>query len=156
VQHLIKQLAEERGFRAMVEEQVPDGSVDVGLHRDELSIACEISITSTPDYEVQNLAKCVAAGFSRVWAIAPDQKRQRAVQKAAMADLSADQLARVAFLTTEEMVVAFDEFAPIEATQSTVRGYKVSVSRKVISPAEALERKAAVSRIMAKSMRETD
>ncbi|HEX3886581.1 MAG TPA: type IV secretion system DNA-binding domain-containing protein, partial [Phenylobacterium sp.] len=156
LQHLIKQLAEERGFRAVVEEQVAGGHVDVGLHRDDLTIACEISITSTASYEAQNLAKCVAAGFGRVWAIAADQKRLRAVRRAAEAELPAADLARVVFLTTDEMVVAFDQFAPIEAEQSTVRGYKVSVSRKAVSPTEALERKAAIARIMAQAMRPSD
>ena len=37
VQHLNKRLAEEHGFLAVVEEAVAGGSVDVGLHRGDLS-----------------------------------------------------------------------------------------------------------------------
>lgn len=154
VQHLIKQLAEDRGFRAVIEEAVPGGNVDVGLHRDELAIACEISITSSAEYEAQNLAKCAAAGFSRVWAIASDQKRLRAVRKAAEGSLAAADFTRVEFLTMEEVVLAFDEFGPPAAEESVVRGYKVSVSRKAVPASEALERKTAIARIMAQSLRE--
>ena len=75
VQHLVKGLAEERGFRAVIEEAIGGGQIDVALYRDDLSIACEISVTSTPQYEAQNLAKCSQGRFSRVFAIAADAKR---------------------------------------------------------------------------------
>lgn len=154
VQHLIKQLAEERGFRAVIEEGVAGGQVDVGLHRGDLSIACEISITSSADYEAQNLAKCLRAGFSRVWAIAPNLTRQRAIRKAAEARLGPDELGKIEFLTTDEMVLALDVFAEPEPEETTVRGYKVSVSRRTASPQEALELRATISRIVAQSMKD--
>jgi hypothetical protein len=154
VQHLIKQLAEERGFRAVIEEAVAGGQIDVGLHRDDITIACEISITSSADYEVQNLAKCTRAGFGRVWAVAPTATRQRAIRKAAEAQLTADDLTRVEFLTTEDVVLALDAFTEPESQESTVRGYKVSVSKRAISPEEARERRASIARIVAQSVRD--
>lgn len=156
VQHLIKQLAEDRGFRAVVEEAVPGGHVDVGLHRENLSIGCEISITSSADYEAQNLAKCVAAGFGRIWSVAPDAKRQRALRKAAEVRLASEDFERVQFFTTAEVVLAFDEFAEPDTEESVVRGYKVSVSRKAVSPEDARHRRAAIARIVAQSSRDSE
>lgn len=137
----------------MIEEAVTGGQVDVGLHRGDLSIACEISITSSADYEAQNLAKCLRANFARIWAIVPDQKRQRALKKAAEARLAPADFGRVEFMTTEVMVLALGELAEPEPTESVVRGYKVSVSRMVVSPQEAEQRRANIARIVAQSLR---
>lgn len=154
VQHLIKQLAEERGLRAVIEEAVEGGQVDVGLHQGDLSVACEISVTSTPEYEAQNLAKCVRAGFVRIWAVAPDAKRRRAIRQSAEARLAPEDFARVEFLTTEEMVVAMDALMVPEPEEKVVLGYRVTSSRRAISPTEATERRAAVARILSQSVRD--
>jgi len=153
VQHLVKGLAEERGFRAVIEEAVTGGQADVALYRDDVSIACEISVTSTPAYEAKNLAKCLQGSFSRVFAIAADAKRLKAIEAAARARLSSDELERVEFLTPEQLAAALDAFvAPIEET-STVRGYKVKVSRTTVGADEAKDRRAAIARVVAGSLR---
>jgi hypothetical protein len=151
VQNLIKGLAEERGFRAVIEEAVAGGQVDVGLHRGDLSIACEVSITSSAEYEAQNLAKCLRAGFSRIWSIAPDQRRQRAVRKAAEARLGPDAAAKIEFLTPEDVVLVLDDLTEPEPEEMVVRGYKVSVTRRPVSALEAEERRASIARIVARS-----
>jgi hypothetical protein len=156
LQHLVKQLAEERGLRAVIEEAVPGGQVDVGVHQGDLSIACEISVTSTPDYETQNLAKCLRAGFTRIWAIAPDAKRRRAIQQRAAAQLTADELAIVEFLTTEDMIEALDVLVVPEPQEQVVKGYRVKTTRKAISPTEAKDRRASIARILAQSGHRSD
>lgn len=152
LQQLIKQLAEERGLRAVIEEPVAGGQVDVGLHQGELSIACEISVTSTPDYEAQNLAKCLQARFQRVWAIAPDAKRKRAIRAKAKERLCED-AARIEFFTPEEMVEAFDNLVVPEPTEKVVKGYRVKSTRKTVTPAEAKERRESIARILAQAKR---
>lgn len=156
VQQLIKGLAEDRGWRVVIEEPVAGGQVDVALHRDGVSVACEISVTSTPSYEAQNLAKCVAGGFGRVWAIAADAKRLRAIEQAAHARLSREDLAGVEFLTTEDIVPTLDGLQSPEPAETTVRGYKVKVSRTPVSTAEAKGRRAMIARVVAQSMRKVD
>lgn len=153
VQHLVKGLAEERGFRAVIEEAVEGGQVDVALYRDDLSIACEISVTSTPQYEAQNLAKCSQGRFSRVFAIAADAKRLKAIEAAAMARLSDEQMGCVDFLTPEHVAAALDALAAPRDEASVVRGYRVRVSRTVIGADEARDRKSAIARVVAQSMR---
>jgi hypothetical protein len=156
VQHLIKGLAEERGFRAVIEEAVEGGQIDVALHREGLSIACEISVTSKPEYEAQNLAKCLRAGFTRIWAIAPDVKRRRSIQQAAQARLAAEDFAKVEFLNTEDVIAALDGLVVPEPEEKLVRGYKVTTKRTAISPSEAKDRRAAIARILAQSTGRTD
>ena len=68
IQRRIKKAAEDLGFRSTIEKGVLDGkgSVDLLLERAGHTIACEISITTTIDHEVGNVAKCLKAGFSDV------------------------------------------------------------------------------------------
>jgi len=147
LQQLVKQLAEERGFRAMLEEQVSGGQVDVGLHRDDVSIACEISVTSTPEYEAQNLAKCLRAGFTRVWAIAPDAKRKRSVEQRAKKRLG-EGAAGVEFFLPADLVEALEAFTPPKPEERVVGGYKVKSTRSTMSPEEAKRRREELARIL--------
>lgn len=126
------------------------------LHQGDLSIACEISVTSTPEYEARNLAKCLRAGFARVWAIAPDAKRRKAIQLQAEARLGADDAGRVEYFTTEELILALDRLSVPEAAEKVVKGYRVTTTRKAISPNEALERRANIARILSRSARDPD
>ena len=153
VQHLVKGLAEERGFRAVIEKTVEGGQIDVALYRDDLSIACEISVTSTPQYEAQNLAKCSQGSFSRVFAIAADAKRLRAIETAARARLSDEEMGCIDFLTPEHVAVALDAFAAPSEETSVVRGYRVKVSRTIVCADEAKDRRSAIARVIAQSMR---
>lgn len=153
VQQLIKGLGEDRGFRAVIEEPVPTGQVDVALYRDGLSIACEISVTSKAGYEVKNLAKCLAGPFTRIFAIAADAARLRAIEALARQEFSEEELARIDFITSEDVVAAFDKLDLPPVQETVVKGYKVKVSRTAVSPAEAKERRAAVARVISKSMR---
>jgi hypothetical protein len=153
LQHLIKGLGEDRGFRAVIEEAVDGGQIDVALHREGLSIGCEISVTSKPQYEAQNLAKCLRGGFTRVFAVAADSMRLRAIDAQARERLSGDDMARIHFLTPELVADALDVLAPPSEELSVVRGYRVKVSRTNVDAADAKDRRAAVARVIAQSMR---
>lgn len=153
VQHLVKGLAEERGFRAVIEEAAEGGQIDVALYREDLSIACEISVTSTPQYEAQNLAKCLQGRFSRVFAIAADAKRLKAIEAAAKARLSEEEMSCIDFLTPEHIAAALDSFAAPSDEASVVRGYRVKVSRTLVGAEEAKDRRSAIARVIAQSMR---
>ena len=155
MQKLIKEMAQERGYRAVIEQPVEGGSIDVALFRDDIAIACEISVTSKAAYEVKNLAKCLGGEFSHVFAIATDRKRLDTIQSATRAALTEIDQAKVNFLTLEGVAEALDALsAPVQ--ESTVRGYKVKVTRSSVGAAEAQDRRASVTRIIAKSMQPND
>jgi hypothetical protein len=61
-------------YRAVIEELVLDGigRVDVSLTRDALNVACEISVTTGRDHEIENLEKCLAAEYLRVTLVSTD------------------------------------------------------------------------------------
>ena len=77
IQQNIKAIAEELGFRAVIEKSVLDGAghVDVSLEREDQKIACEVSVTTNAEHEVGNVRKCLDAGYGTVILIVPQKDR---------------------------------------------------------------------------------
>jgi predicted DNA-binding transcriptional regulator AlpA len=84
LQSLIKRFAEDRGFTVTVEKRVLDGHghVDVALERDDVSVACEISVSTRLDHEINNLTKCLAAGFDHAVLVCLDSGAVAAAREA--------------------------------------------------------------------------
>ncbi len=146
IQQLTKRLAEERGWRAVIEEHLPDGGrVDVALSQGTERIAIEISVTTDPSHELGNVRKCLEAGFPRVVLVGRDEATAARLRKAIERDW-AD--APVEVVTPGELSSVIPATTQ-ESIGSTVRGYRVRVSHKAgaNSPDEAL------ARIVAESVR---
>lgn len=151
LQHLIKRLAEERGFRAAIEGAAHDGRADVVLTRGELSIACEISVTTNAAHEEENLKKCIAAGFTRVLFVSPERKQRDRITAMLRSTLPS---APIDVLSPDDLVVALDAFGITPQTsETTVRGYKVKVTRQALTAADEASRRRAIAGVIAKTMR---
>jgi len=152
LQHLIKQLAEDRGWRATIEEDVLDGvgRVDVALSRDGTRIACEISVSTNPEHELANIQKCLAVGFERVIAIAREKSVLRDLARLAESSLAPESIARLVICSPEEFLAHLDAEDVGDSTPATVRGYKVRVNYRASSPYESGLRAAAISKILAR------
>lgn len=148
IQHLVKRLAEERGFRATIEEAAGSGRADVVLRKDTLSIACEISITTDVEHEKENLKKCDAAGFSQIIAIVPDKRRREKFKREVKG------LTRVPLhvIGAEDLPTLLDDLNTPTTTETTVRGYKVKVTRQTVSPEDVISRRAAMAEVIARSI----
>ena len=74
LQSIVKRVGEHGGFIATLEKQVFGGigKVDVALENEHYKIACEIAVKNTVRYELQNIQKCLAAGFDKVAVISSD------------------------------------------------------------------------------------
>ncbi len=153
LQDLVKRWGESEGYRVTIEEPTPGGkgSVDVALRRDDFSIACEISVTSTVAQEVGNVMKCLEAGFHEVAVLALKRPRLSKIEAALKEKLTAAQLARVHFLSPEELFTMLS-MRP-KTTETVVGGYKVKVRRVVVEPSEEAARYRALSEVIAKSVR---
>lgn len=151
LQALVKRLAEERGFRATIEGAAGPGQVDVLLVRDELRVGVEISVTTDHLHEVENLRKCVAAGFNRIIFVSSEKRVRTKVSEVVACELSGTQ---VSVIGPEDIVTALDAFGQQEQVSETlVRGIKVRVTRKALSPTEASSQQRAVAAVIAKSMK---
>jgi hypothetical protein len=149
----VKRWAESHGYRVVIEEPTPNGkgSVDVTLRSDDLSIACEISVTSKVGQEVQNTLKCLEAGFHEVAILALERPRLAKIEAALKAKLTESQFARVHVVSPEEL---FTMLAMRPKTSETVvGGYKVKVRRVAVEAGEEAARYRALSEVIAKSVR---
>lgn len=149
LQQLVARLGQDRGFRATLEAPIADGRVDVALERGEARIACEISVTSRPEYEAEKAVKCLQADFSRVLIVAQSRGLKR-LEKAILARVGDDRRDRITFLDPEELPAFFDALGE-GTSESVVRGYRVKVSHA--SDPQAAERKRRVAEVITRSLR---
>jgi hypothetical protein len=153
LQDLVKRWAESNGYRATIEEEISGGrgSVDVALRSDEYSLACEISVTSTVPQEVGNVLKCLEAGFHEVAVLGLKRPHLLKIEAALKAKLPPLDLARVHFLTPEELFTMLS-MRPV-TKESVVGGYKVKVRRVAVEPTEESARYKALAEVIGKSVR---
>jgi Type IV secretion-system coupling protein DNA-binding domain len=149
LQHLVKRLAEERGFRAKIEGTAGAGQADVCLVREGLSVACEISVTTDVEHEVANLKKCVEHGFTHVVCISPEKRTRDALLRAGAGYAGVI----VHVCAPEDIVTTLDAFGVSEPTLTTVRGYKVKVTRQALAPGEGAAKRSAIASVVAKAMK---
>lgn len=132
IQEFVKKIAEARNFKAIIEEPVNDGtgSVDVGLHRDELKIACEISVTNSAEYEVQNIQKCFTAGYLLVFMISNDPKHLSTIRESAVLAIDPSFHNRLFFVSKDDFVNQLDLILARTSQPEDVRakGYRVKLN----------------------------
>jgi hypothetical protein len=154
LQEVVKRLGEERGYRATVEQELADGGrVDVALESGARRIACEISVSSSPDQELANFRKCEDAAFDEVVFLFANRKQRSRVQHLVEAQLSAKQSQRVHFLLTEELLLHLDACSSPTSAETTVRGYRVRVAHGGAESDERSRRRNLVARVVSGSLR---
>ncbi|MHB8146694.1 MAG: type IV secretory system conjugative DNA transfer family protein, partial [Vulcanimicrobiaceae bacterium] len=158
LQHLIKQLAEERGFRASIEESILDGAgrVDVALVRGEQRIAFEISVTTNRDHELGNVEKCLAAGYAQIVLVGSNERHVKLLGKFIEENLEERDQGKVIYVVPEALMDYLDSLgASPPPTEETVRGYKVRTSQQMVDPKEAGARRQAIAEVIARSLRKS-
>lgn len=156
IQHLIKQWAEGMGWRTTIEAPVPGGpgSVDVLLAKSGLTIACEITVTTSIGHELENLKKCLSGGFNFVVSVCADEKRASEIESAMCFALPASARDRLRFLTPEGLFALVAEQDVKQASkETTVKGYKVKVSYRPLAPSDSAARIDSVTKVIAKSLK---
>ncbi len=156
---LVKQLAEERGFKASIEEPILEGEgrVDVSLSREGRKIAVEISVTTGRDWELQNVEKCISAGYMEVLVVSTNARHLKSLARFIPENLDEAERSKVRFCSPEDFIEYLDQSTSTKSapTESTVRGYKVKVTRQALSPADVAERRSAVAQVIARSLGRT-
>jgi len=130
LQDLIRRWADANGWRATVEKPILDGlgSIDVFLEKGGRSVACEVSVASTTDYEIGNIRKCLAAGISEVISVVVERRSLDKLRAAVSKDIETADSKKVRVLAPEELFAHLNQLdvSPAKADRS-VRGYNVRV-----------------------------
>jgi len=154
LQNLVKRIAEGGGYRVTIEQPVlgGKGKVDVSLERDDLKIACEISVTTPGEYEVGNIQKCLTAGYKPVIVISASEKHLENIKQRTKAVLSADDLNNVVFLQPDSFHAYLESLSSTSgSTDGKIKGFKVNVSYKESNETEINLRTQALAEIISKA-----
>ncbi len=143
IQNMVKSLANQYGWKADLEYQVADGAIDVWMSRAGLCIACEITVTTPNDYEVQNIEKCLAAGADEVWVISEDITKLQEIEKM-IAGRS-----EVKFFTPDNLPAEIEARSDLHSEEgSTVRGYSVAIKMAYATDADLEMRREQLARVL--------
>ncbi len=155
LQSIIKRIGENHGFVSTLEKQVFGGigKVDVALESEHLKIACEVAVSNTVQYEIQNIQKCLASGFEKVVVVSNDPKHLANIRKQAEAVIAEAQFAKVHFLEPENFHLFLESLAQKADTKNKIKGYTVNINFKANSESEDASRKQTVFEILKQVIR---
>jgi hypothetical protein len=162
VQQRLKHAGEELGFRAIIEKQILDGqgSIDLLLDRADTVIACEISITTTIDHEVGNVAKCLKAEMPNVAVICLDEGRLQKIAMAVANSLGSEAVVHVHYFLPDAFIAylktiksSVQPAAQVPVQTEIRRGYKIKRIHFHMSPEELKAREDAALKTIAETMR---
>jgi hypothetical protein len=157
LQQLIKGLAEERGYRATIEEQIldGDGEVDVSLQRGKRKIAVEISVTTGTDHELGNIEKGIAAGYKEILFVSGKERHARSLARAIKERIDEETQANISisYAAPETLGTFLESLGEtIPPSETEVAGYRVKTTRKAPPPEDAARRRAVIADVVARSL----
>lgn len=156
LQQLIRRFGEDKGYQGTIEKEVLEGTgcVDVALEKDGRSIACEICVGSTPEHELGNVRKCLAAGFTEIVVISTERANLRKVKKLVEESINERDRNRVWFMLPDELLAFLESQQPQSPDQEeTVLGYKVRVKYRAVTDTETRLRKQAIAQTILKTIK---
>jgi excisionase family DNA binding protein len=140
LQEAIKEQAELFGWRGITEKRIPRSleSVDVELRKDDLVVAVEISTTTKPQHEVQNIRKCLEAGYDYILAVCSDSKRLSELKTEVKRSFSFKERERIRFYPHTEVKTFFHSIGPrpIVSEKGIVSG-QITKQKEVLNSEEA-------------------
>lgn len=156
LQQLLKRFGEARGYKTTIEQSILDGagSVDVALEKEGLRVACEVSVGNDLAYEIANVHKCLASGFDAVALISSEKRILSHAKDSLARALSSEQMESVHVLSPDDLISFFDTLdVQSQATEETVKGYKVRTEYTPLSESERKLRREAIGKIIWQSVR---
>ena len=134
LQNLIKKMAESKGFKAVIEEPINggEGKVDVGISRDQIRIAVEISVTNSINYESQNVLKCLNAGYRPVVMCCDNVRHLKNIKERTLPQIEGKYREHIKFYSPIELFAFLDTLLQVNEEQKEKRfkGYRVKVTYK--------------------------
>lgn len=157
IQNYVLTIGQQRGFIAELETETKQGGrIDVTLRKDDISIAVEVSVTNTIDYEVKNILKCLNANFAIVYMISESKVHLSNIKKNSKEELSDIDFKKIKFGTPAQFLTYMNSFVKKPKQQTKrIRGYRVKSIYKDISEEESEKSKEKIERIILKSTKKT-
>ena len=142
LQMMIKEQAELYGWKAKIEERIPRSleSVDVGLIKNDIRAAIEISSTSQADQEIQNIRKCLEAGYDYVISVCDDEKSLQTIKKEARKSFTAREKERIRFYPPSQVKNFFKSVtSPGIVSENGIVSGQIKKEKQLLDTKEASE-----------------
>ena len=158
LQTLVKKMAEAKGYVATIESMIPYTSeqVDVLLAKDNRTIAIEICNTTDAEWEVHNIQKCITAGFDEIISLSGDPKQLERIKKKCIENMVDFTKHTILFFTPDVLFEYLNQEPIIQDAppqQTTMKGYRVSVSYDAITQDEMKRKRSSVAQVVMSSLR---
>jgi excisionase family DNA binding protein len=141
LQIMFKEQAELYGWKATIEERIPRSleSVDLGLKKDDMRVAIEISSTSKAAYEVQNIRKCLEAGYDYVISVCPDDKQRSLIKREAQKALTLREREQVRFYHSVQVKDFLQATHPGIVSEKGIDSKEIPKQKQLLGTKEASE-----------------
>ena len=143
LQDRIKAAGIAKGFRSEIEgeTQRPNEGVDIRLIRDDMKIACEVSVTTSVDQEFGNILKCVRESFDVIAFISVDQARRTKMAAEVDAYFDPRDRARIRYYSPDEFFAYLESIpdlkpGPASLSSKTIQGWKIKRKFATLTPEE--------------------
>jgi hypothetical protein len=96
------------------------------LERDKVKISFEISETNSPQYEVQNIKKCLRQGCIPVIMVSKHKHHLNNIEKLARQELSENDLSLIEFLLPDDIPKLLDGLTTkSQKNEEVIKGYRI-------------------------------
>lgn len=130
IQNFIRTMAQQRGFNARTEEETKDGGrVDVGLTKNDIRIAVEVSVTNSIAYEVKNLQKCIDNQYDLIYLVSESELHRKNIEKETKKTIEKKHISKLFFIPPSELAHHLDIIdTKDEKPVKRVKGWRVNVN----------------------------
>jgi len=142
LQATIKEQAEVFGWKAIIEEKIPHSleSVDVGLRKDDMRVAVEICDTTRPEHEIQNLRKCLEAGYDYIVSVCSDDKQLSLLKTEVKKSFAFKERERIRFYPVSKVKEFFSSIgSPAIVSEKPIVSGQITKEKQLLDTAEASE-----------------
>jgi len=105
IQETIENQAKVFSWKADIEERIGRflETVDVGLRKGDMRVAAEISDATRVKHEIQNIKKCLEAGYDYILAVGPDDKDLSPLKRQVKKSFTFKEQERIRFYTASRV-----------------------------------------------------
>ena len=143
---MVRQIGHDLGFGVTIEAPCQNGgAIDVLLAGEKQTITVEISITTSPEHEIENLRKCLSENVDQVLCVSPDNTHRLAIQNLVL-EYPQARLNRIKYLhpaSLSEYLAQFDK-----RERQLIRGYEVVVRTVLSDPEDVEYRRAHIGQLL--------
>jgi len=142
LQMMIKEQAELFGWKAAIEERISRSleSVDVGLTKDDMRVAIEISSTTQPDQEIYNIRKCLEAGYDYILSVCNNKESLQAIKKEARKNFTTRESQRIRFYIPEQIKGFLSSLDPTRiVSEKGIVSDQIKKEKQLLNTKEASE-----------------